>query len=183
MPEKIVQRHHRLEVYWNRWWSLFMLVCFGVIFGICMAMAIASWPDRPVLFSFAAIFTVLMAIGLWRSCKQLITPPLMFMADRAGITTYLFEGEYRETGYLVPWSKIESMEIVERRSAGGDGGHNIMRTVALRLSATIEAATEVSAGGSDDASTIHIDANTGTLRGNRLLAKLREMKRVMTGRA
>ena len=159
-----------LRVRWNRRWSVFIIIGFAVVLSMCLAMTWAAWLQHWVLFAFTSAFSVLMAMGLLQGIRLLKDPPLMLSADTRGVVTYLNGGDYGAEGYEIRWPDVVAISQVTRLTPGG--GSTRVRTIALQLKPGHEAPSRVSAGGSDDPLTVHLDASSGDLRSDALFDAL-----------
>lgn len=153
-----------------------MLCCCVAVGAMVLAMALAAWPDRKILFACTATLTLMMAAGVRKSIKMYRSPPVMLYADREKVVTYLYNRGYREEGYEIPWADIDEIELLKRSSVGALSSRVKKVTIILHLRDGVSAPPEISADRSTDGQTVHLDASTGTLRGERLLAALHQLR-------
>nr|NIV11907.1 hypothetical protein [Fodinibius sp.] len=153
-----------------------IIVLCGIITGIAATMSVAAWPEKKALFLFCSLFTLLMIVGFGRGVKMFFWPPVMLVVDQEKIVTFLCQNKYGNKGYAIPWSDIKNLELIERTAVGGASDRVKIVTIALTLNGEVTAPQDISKGGSDDPQTVHLDASSGSLRGNKLLETLQRYK-------
>jgi hypothetical protein len=115
-----------------------VLVVWG---GIVLLRAGAEVP-QPVQWVMWSIIA-LMLYGLLVGVRQLIRPPLMFVANNEGIVTYYLSDHntYAGTGALIPWVNISSIALEKRRgtvSGVGSGNRANVWVIACTLKENAE---------------------------------------------
>ena len=153
----------------------FILVVGG---GIGLLRAGAEVPQlvQWVMWSILA----LMLYGILVGVRQLITPPLMFIANNEGIVTYYLSDHntYTGAGVLIPWANISNIALEKRRgmvSGVGSGNRADVWVIACTLKEDAQFDVEKHSSGryaSDAQRVICLDAFTGTIRRQELLSRL-----------
>jgi len=151
----------------------FILVVGG---GLALLRAGAEVP-QPVQWVAWSILA-LMLYGILVGVRQLMTPPLMFIANNEGIVTYYLSDHntYTGTGALIPWANISSIALERRRGVTSSGKMADVWVIACTLNANAEFDVEKHSSGylaSDAQRVICLDAFTGTIRREELLDRLR----------
>lgn len=166
----------QITVTWHRGWTIFMLFCCLAVGAMVLTMAVAAWPDQKILFACTSTLTLMMVAGVRKSIKMYRSPPTMLYADREKVVTHFYNRGYRQQGYEIPWTDIVDLELLKRSSVGALSSRVKKVTIILHLRAGVSAPPEISADRSTDGQTVHLDASTGTLRGERLLAALHQLR-------
>jgi len=162
-----------LEVYFNRGLSgMIAAVAFILIFGggLGLLRAGAEVP-QPVQWGMWSLLS-LMLYGLFVGVRQLIWPPLMFIANNEGIVSYYLSDRntFTSTGTLIPWANISNIALEKRRGmTSGVGAGNRTDVWVIACTLKEDAGFEVgkhSSGRykSDSKREICLDAFSGNVR-------------------
>ena len=119
----------------------------------------------------------LMLYAILVGVRQLITPPLMFIANNEGIVTYYLSDHntYSGTGALIPWGNISTMALEKRRGVSSSGKRTDVWVIACTLKKDAEFDVEKHSLGryaSDAQRVVCLDAFAGTIRREELLDRL-----------
>ena len=169
----LLQVHYRRSLSGMIAGVAFILVVGG---GLALLRAGAEVP-QPVQWVAWSILA-LMLYGILVGVRQLMTPPLMFIANNEGIVTYYLSDHntYTGTGALIPWANISSIALERRRGVTSSGKMADVWVIACTLNANAEFDVEKHSSGylaSDAQRVICLDAFTGTIRREELLDRLR----------
>ena len=157
-------------VTWSRGWAVFALATLTGLAALSFVMAGAS-ESVPARIALAAL-GLLFAIGSLRQLQLVVTPLRMFAATREGITTYLDGSRYSREGFTVPWSCVVS---IERQTRHEQPGNLRIETIAVRVEPSVQIPPGTSYhAGKQDGPVLHLDAMTGSLRGDALLDAMRK---------
>jgi hypothetical protein len=128
-----------------------------------VAVRVILW----ILFVVAVITTI---VGL----KQIVRPVRIFEVTRNGILQYMRAGIALEDGQLIPWDRVESMELAEK--SGYHGRHSRIIVVAARLRVDDEWPKQRLYNFDEAEHSVYLDAFSGDPAGKPLLDKLVEAK-------
>lgn len=133
-----------LQVYFNRGLSgMIAAVAFILVVGAGLSLLRAGaevpQPVQWVMWSLLAF----MFYGFFVGVRQLIRPPLMFIANNEGIVTYYHSDHntYTDTGTLIPWENISNIALEKRRGAASGvaaGNRSDVWVIACTLKANVE---------------------------------------------
>lgn len=151
--------------------------------GLALLRAGAEVP-QPIQWVIWSIL-VLMLYGIFVGVRQLIWPPLMFVANNEGIVTYYLSDRnaYTGTGLLIPWANISNIALEKRRgvvSGVGSGNRTDVWVIACTLKEDAEFdVVKYSTGRnkSDAQRIICLDAFSGTVRLQELLDRLHSIRK------
>jgi len=128
-----------------------------------IAVRVVLW----ILFVVAVITTI---VGL----KQMVRPVRIFEVTERGVVQYMRAGIALEAGQLLPWERIESMELTEK--TGYHGRRSRIIVVAVRLRVDDEWPKERLYNFDEAEHSVYLDAFSGNPAGKPLLEKLAEAK-------
>lgn len=105
-----------LKVYFNRKFSAFIAAASLAVVGFCMLGLRNIGPDFPLLPTL--FLWVMVPAGLYGciiGVRQFLHPPLMFSADRRGVTIHYDASrrKYGGTGVFLPWEIVGKLELVK----------------------------------------------------------------------
>jgi hypothetical protein len=153
----------------------FILVVGG---GLAVLRAGAEIP-QPVQWFIWSILA-LMLYGILVGVRQLITPPLMFIANNEGIVTFYVSDHNTFTGpgILIPWASIADMTLEKRSVQGSIQNLAYVWLIACTLKADANFDVKkhsVGYASSDGRRVVCLDAFTGTVMREELLERLRDL--------
>lgn len=164
------QGPYDFQVYWSRRWAVFIVLACAGIMALVAGMSIMAWPAHPAGAAAGLAFAVVLAYGVTRGVRLFRHPPLMFEFQPSGIVSYYRNHAYSQDAFELPWREVESLELVERE--GGEGNRLHLWTLAVKVRRPEGVPADRSVGGGDP-QTLHLDANTGSLRRTALVRKAR----------
>jgi hypothetical protein len=126
-----------------------------------VAVKVILW----ILFVVAVITTI---VGL----KQMVRPVRIFAVTEQGVVQYMRAGIALEAGQLIPWERVESMELAEK--TGYHGRHSRIIVVAVRLRMDDEWPKERLYNFDEAEHCVYLDAFSGNPAGKPLLHELVE---------
>jgi len=173
-----------LQVYFRR-------ILSGLITGVSLVLVVGGGISllragdevpQPVQWFMWSILAVLL-YGIVVGVRQLLRPPLMFVANGEGIVSYYLSdhNNYSGTGVLIPWANISGMALEKRRGAVsgvGAGNRSDVWVIACTLKEDAEFDLEKYSSGryaSDGQQVFCLDAYAGTVRLQELLDRLRSL--------
>ncbi|MEI7431688.1 MAG: hypothetical protein WCL27_14640 [Betaproteobacteria bacterium] len=173
-----------LQVYFRR-------ILSGLIAGVSLILVVgggigllragAEVPQAVQWFMWSIL--ALLLYGIVVGVRQLVRPPLMFIANNEGIVTYYLSDHntYTGSGVLIPWANISNMALEKRRgtvSGVGAGNRSDVWVIACTLKEDAAFDLEKHSSGryaSDGKRVICLDAYAGTVRLQELLDRLRSL--------
>ena len=155
----------------------FVLVVGG---GLGLLRAGAEVPQFVQWFMWAILDVML--FGMVVGIRQLIAPPLLFIANKEGIVTYYVSdnNSYSGAGTLIPWASISDMTLERRATQGATQNLAYVWLIACRLKADADFDVKKHSAGyasSDGQRVVCLDAFTGTVRREDLLDCLHRLWR------
>jgi hypothetical protein len=153
----------------------FILVVGG---GLAVLRAGAEIPQAVQWFIWFIL--ALMLYGILVGVRQLITPPLMFIANNEGIVTFYVSDHNNFTGpgILIPWASIADLTLEKRSVQGSTQNLAYVWLIACRLKADANFDVKkhsVGYASSDGQRVVCLDAFTGTVMREELLERLRAL--------
>ncbi len=170
-----------LRIYFHRKYSGFIAAVSAVVAtagGIALARAGSTVP--PVVQVAGWFIILAMLWGIIVGVRQLLRPPLMYSADRRGVTIYYDADRIRFTGngVFLPWRSVTGMTIEKRTAVGAT--HN--RAYTWVIACTLEGSApfpvqkySVAYSARDGERVVCLDAFTGTLSGQAMLDRLHSL--------
>lgn len=120
-----------------------------------------------ILLVAAAVTTV---VGI----KQLVRPARIFAVCSDGIIQYMRAGVALERGQLIPWDRMESMELTE--ASGYHGGHSRIIVIAIKVRVDENWPKERLYNFDEASSRVMLDAFSGKPAGKPLMDQLVELR-------
>lgn len=167
------------KVYFSRKFSAFIAAASLAVTGCCLLASTRLGPGTPVLVT---LFMVLMApLGAWGcviGIRQLVKPPLMFSADRRGVTIHYDANrrKYGGTGVFLPWDIVGDLELIKTPVSD----HHVAWVIRCALTAPAPFPVQehsVVWSSSWGEQTFFLDAYTGSLSMHELLKRLQSLHR------
>lgn len=167
-------------IFQSRWRRGFSVLQIAVGIGVAVGFSyVLLNEDSWFLKSLIAVVVLLALIAVVFGIRNLINPSVLFAVTNRGVLMFMEGGGVRlASPFFVPWERVESMEYQERKGADASGDNFTSKTVALKVR-TDEAWTPadyLSRNYEKSAGCVHLDASTGTVRGEELLAQLQKIK-------
>jgi len=128
-----------------------------------VAVRVILW----ILFVVAVVTTI---VGV----KQMVRPVRIFEVTKDGVVQYMRAGIALEDGQLIPWERVESMDL--RETSGYHGRRSRIIVVAARLRVDEEWPKERLYNFDEAERCVYLDAFSGNPAGKPLLNKLVEAK-------
>lgn len=174
-----------LEVYFSRKFSAFIAAASLAVTGLCVLGLTRIGPDAPVWVTlFMVLMTPLGVLGTAIGVRQLVQPPLMFSANRRGVTIH-YEANRRKyggAGVFLPWDIVGKLELTKVPV----NDHHVAWVIRCVLTAAapfpVQAHCVVWSSAWDE-QTVVLDAYTGTVSMHKLLNRLRSLHRASSNAA
>lgn len=164
-----------LKVYVSWKFSAFIAAVGLVMAIVCIIALNGAGPDLPYLARILLwVLLPAMFYGFIIGVRQLLNPPLMFLADRRGLTIHYEarRNRYTATGVFLPWESVADLAL-EKIRTGGEGGRSWIVVCTLNAPAPFPVrAHSVAWSNSWSDLTLSLDAFTGTLTKHELLDRL-----------
>ena len=146
--------------------------------GLALLRAGAEVPQPAQWFAWSLL--TLMLYGILVEVRQLIAPPLMFIANNEGIVTYYLSNHntYTGTGTLMPWTNISNIALEKRRGVNSSGNRTDVWVIACTLKGNAEFDVKKHSSAylvSDAQRVICLDAFEGTIRRAELRDRLHHL--------
>lgn len=177
-----------LKVHYSRLYSALMTLCFLMVLIICFVALARTDASTPIFVKVMVwIITPGMALGMVAGIRWFINPPLMFTADRRGITSHYdarAKYNYSSRGVLLPWDAVEKLELLQAYSVSGNLGKRWVIVCRLKSPPPFPVKEHsVATGPSWGESEFCLDADNGTVTKQNLLDMLTGLWRsAATGR-
>ena len=171
-----------LQVFCKKRFSAFIAGCSLTLVlagGLSLANARAEIPVPIHLIAWPIL--ALMAWSVVIGVRQLMAPPLMFVADTRGIVSYFNADNisFTDAGVSIRWEEIADITLEKRQTAGGGASNRLYTWViacTLKADANFKVAQHSVAHRREDGNRIFcLDAFTGTVSHQELLDRLRSM--------
>jgi len=146
--------------------------------GLALLRAGAEVPQAVQWFVWSLL--TLMLYGSLVGVRQLIAPPLMFIANNEGIVSYYLSNHntYTGTGTLLPWKDISDIALEKRRGVNSSGSRTDVWVIACTLKGNAEFDVKKHSSAylaSDAQRVICLDAFGGTIRREELRDRLNSL--------
>lgn len=164
-----------LKVRFSRKFSAFIAAASLAVVGFCVLGLRNIGPDVPAL---VVLFVAFMALaGTYGSIvgvRQFLNPPLMFSADRRGVTVHYDANrrKYGGAGVFLPWELVGKLELVKVPVSDHHVAWVIRCTLTAPAPFPVEAHSAVWSRSWGEL-TFCLDAYTGTVAMQELLDRLR----------
>ncbi len=167
-----------LHIYFHRKFSGFIAAVSAVLAvagGIGLARAGDSIPAIVQLAGWLIIMA--MGWGIIVGVRQLLRPPLMYSADRRGVTIYYDADRIRFTGngVFLPWRLVTGMTIEKRTAVGATSNRSYTWVVACTLEGSAPFPVQkhsVAYSPRDGERVVCLDSFTGSVSGQAMLDRL-----------
>ena len=167
-------------IFQSRWRRGFSVLQIAVGIGVAVAFSYALLKeDSWFLQLLIAAFVLLGLFAVVHGVRNVINSAVLFAVTNRGVLMFMEgDGVRLASPFFVPWERVESMEYQERRGADGSGDSFTSKTVALkvRTDETWTPAEYLTRNYEKSAGCVHLDAFTGTVRGEELLRRLQGIK-------
>lgn len=167
-------------IFRSRWRRGFSVLQTAVGIGVTVGFSyVLLNEDSWFLKSLVAAIVLLGLFAVAHGIRNIIRPLTLFTITSRGVLMFMEGGGIRlASPFFVPWERVESMEYQERKGADGSGDSFTSKTVALkvRTDETWTPADYLTRSYEKSAGCVHLDAFTGTIRGEELLRQLQEIK-------
>ncbi len=173
-----------LHVYFHQKYSGFIAVVSAVVAAAGGIALTRAGSTVPLIVQVAGWLIILAMIwGIVAGVRQIVRPPLMYSADRRGVTIYYDadRARFAGKGVFLPWGWVTDMTLEKRTSVGGTRNRMYTWVVACALESDASFPVQkhsVAYTPRDGERMVCLDALTGTVSHQAMLDRLHSLWQV-----